>query len=81
LLRLNDDVSQDLSDGRHACPLHDDCVASDNTLSLNLKAGTYTCTQYGEKGPLRHLIRKFEAPAKLSSSPPGRCRYTISSPN
>ncbi len=60
LLRLNDDASQDLSDVRHACPLHADCVASDNTLSLNFLAGTFFCTQYGEGGPLRDLIRKLE---------------------
>jgi hypothetical protein len=62
LLRLSDDASQDLTDVRHACPLHDDCVASDNTLSLNFQAGTYTCTQYGETGMLRDLIRKLESP-------------------
>jgi hypothetical protein len=61
LLRLSDDASQDLTDIRHACPLHDDCVASDNTLSLNLQAGTFTCTQSGESGTLRDLIRKLEA--------------------
>ncbi len=62
LLRLSDDASQDLTDVRYACPLHDDCVASDNTLSLNFQAGTYTCTQYGETGTLRDLIRKLESP-------------------
>lgn len=62
LLRLSDDASQDLTDVRHACPLHDDCVASDNTLSLNFQAGTYTCTQYRETGALRDLIRKLESP-------------------
>jgi len=61
LLRLSDDASQDLTDARHACPLHDDCVASDNTLSLNFQAGTYTCTQYAETGTLRDLIRKLES--------------------
>ncbi len=62
LLRLSDDASQDLTDVRHACPLHDDCVASDNTLSLNFQAGTYTCTQHAETGTLRDLIRKLESP-------------------
>jgi hypothetical protein len=62
LLRLSDDASQDLTEVRHACPLHNDCVASDNTLSLNFQAGTYTCTQYGETGTLRDLIRKLESP-------------------
>lgn len=62
MLRLSDDASQDMTDVRHACPLHDDCVASDNTLSLNFQAGTYTCTQYGETGTLRDLIRKLESP-------------------
>ncbi|MDP3459109.1 MAG: hypothetical protein Q8S09_07525 [Hyphomonas sp.] len=65
LLRLNDDASQDLSDVRHACPLHADCVASDNTLSLNFQAGTYICTQYDERGTLRELIRKLETPRSL----------------
>lgn len=69
LLGLNDDVSQDLSDVRHACPLHADCIASDNTLSLNLQAGTFTCTQYGERGSLHDLIRKLEAPRSLVPVP------------
>ncbi|MFN7163412.1 MAG: hypothetical protein ACK4P2_01210 [Hyphomonas sp.] len=62
LLRLSDEASQDLTDVRHACPLHEDCVASDNTLSLNFQTGTYTCLQYGERGNFHDLIRKLEAP-------------------
>ncbi|MFN7179014.1 hypothetical protein [Hyphomonas sp.] len=62
LLRLHEDVSQDNSDVRTACPLHEDCRASgDNNLSLDLLNGRYTCTNHHETGDLRDLIRKIEA--------------------
>lgn len=62
LLRLHEDVSQDTSDVRTACPLHEDCRASgDNNLSLDLLNGRYACISDGETGDLRDLIRKIEA--------------------
>lgn len=62
LLSLNDDVSQDLSDVRHACPLHDDCVASgDNNLHLNLERDSFTCVATGDAGRLGELIKRIEA--------------------
>lgn len=66
LLRLTAEESQDVSDIRTLCRLHDDCRASgDNNLSLNLQAGTYACTATGEAGNLRDLIRKLEAERTL----------------
>jgi hypothetical protein len=62
LLRLHEDVSQEPSDVRTACPLHEDCRASgDNNLSLDLLNGRYACISDGETGDLRDLIRKIEA--------------------
>lgn len=62
LLRLHEDVSQDTSEVRTACPLHEDCRASgDNNLSLDLLNGRYICISDGETGDLRDLIRKIEA--------------------
>lgn len=61
LLRLHEEVSQDNSDVRTLCPLHDECRASsDNNLCLDLPNGRYTCIGTGETGTLRDLIRKLE---------------------
>lgn len=62
LLNLQDEVSQDLSDVRLPCPLHDDCIASgDNNLVLNLQKSIYACAATGETGAFRDLIRKLES--------------------
>ncbi len=61
LLRLSEDASQDTSDIRTACPLHADCVPSDNTLSLNLPQGTWLCRETGERGFLKDLIPRLES--------------------
>jgi hypothetical protein len=51
---------------RTACPLHEDCRASgDNNLSLNLLAGTFTCTATGDRGSLKDLIRRLESGSAL----------------
>lgn len=61
LLRLTEDASQDASDIRTPCRLHEDCRASgDNNLSINMQAGTYVCIADGERGSLRELIRRLE---------------------
>jgi hypothetical protein len=60
-LHLDAGVSDDPSDLRHACPLHGDCVASDNTLSLNFQSGTYACLQTHESGTLRELIQRMDS--------------------
>lgn len=66
LLRLAEDASQEPSDVRNACPLHEDCRASgDNNLSLNLLAGTFTCTATGDRGSLKDLIRRLESGSAL----------------
>lgn len=62
LLRLDDEVSQDLSDARVPCPLHPECVASgDNNLVLNLQRSSYACAATGEKGEFSELIRRLES--------------------
>lgn len=62
LLNLEDEVSQDTSDVRLPCPLHEDCIASgDNNLVLNLQKAAYACAATGEAGPFRDLIRKLES--------------------
>lgn len=62
LLHLDDEVSQDMSDVRTACPLHEDCIASgDNNLHLNLQTALYVCTATQESGRFGDLIRKIEA--------------------
>lgn len=62
LLHLDEEVSQDVSDVRTACPLHADCIASgDNNLHLNLQTASYACVATGEAGRLGELIRKVEA--------------------
>ncbi len=62
LLTVPDDVSQDSSDMRLACPLHDDCVASgDNNLSLNWQTATFACAGTGASGSFRELIGALEA--------------------
>lgn len=63
LLGLDDEVSQDTSEARLPCPLHEECVASsgDNNLILNWQRHTYRCAETGETGPLRDLIRQLEA--------------------
>lgn len=61
-LGLEDEVSQDTSEARVPCPLHEECVASgDNNLILNWQRHTYRCTETGESGPLRDLVRQLEA--------------------
>lgn len=62
LLGLEDEVSQDTSEARVPCPLHEECVASgDNNLILNWQRHTYRCAETGESGPLRDLVRHLEA--------------------
>lgn len=63
LLGLEDEVSQDTSEARLPCPLHEECVASsgDNNLILNWQRHTYRCAGTGESGPLRDLVKQLEA--------------------
>lgn len=62
LLGLDDEVSQDTSEARLPCPLHEECVASgDNNLILNWQRHTYRCAGTGETGPLRDLVKQLEA--------------------
>ena len=62
LLGLDDEVSQDTSEARLPCPLHEECVASgDNNLILNWQRHTYRCAGTAETGPLRDLIKQLEA--------------------
>ncbi|ABI75962.1 hypothetical protein HNE_3137 [Hyphomonas neptunium ATCC 15444] len=78
LLGLEDEVSQDTSEARLPCPLHEDCIASgDNNLVLNWQRNSYACANTGESGPLRDLVRQLEnlrsqvlAPAGRSAQPP-----------
>jgi hypothetical protein len=66
LLHLDDEVSQDLSDVRVACPLHEDCIASgDNNLQLDLQAARFRCALDGEAGSFGELIRRIEAGRSL----------------
>lgn len=62
LLGLEDEVSQDTSEARLPCPLHEECVASgDNNLILNWQRHSYRCAGTGESGPLRDLVKQLEA--------------------
>ena len=62
LLGLEDEVSQDTSEARLPCPLHEECVASgDNNLILNWQRPTFRCAGTGESGPLRDLVKQLEA--------------------
>lgn len=62
LLGLEDEVSQDTSEARLPCPLHEECVASgDNNLILNWQRHTFRCAGTGESGPLRDLVKQLEA--------------------
>lgn len=71
LLRLDDEVSQDLSDARVPCPLHPDCIASgDNNLVLNLQRTQYACAATGEKGEFSELIRRLESGRALVPARP-----------
>lgn len=61
LLGLDDEVSQDMSEARLPCPLHEECIASgDNNLILNWQRHTYACGGTGEGGPLKDLVRQLE---------------------
>jgi len=72
LLHLDEEVSQDTSDVRTACPLHDDCIASgDNNLHLNLQVATYRCSQAPETGSLSELIRKLDGRSTALVIAPG----------
>lgn len=67
LLPIPDDVSQDTSDMRLACPLHDDCIASgDNNLALNWQTATFVCAGTGDSGTFGQLIRELEAARRSS---------------
>jgi hypothetical protein len=71
LLRLDDEVSQDLSDARVPCPLHPDCIASgDNNLVLNLQRTQYACAATGERGEFSELIRRLESGRALVPTRP-----------
>jgi hypothetical protein len=71
LLRLDDEVSQDLSDARVPCPLHPDCIASgDNNLVLNLQRTQYACAATGERGEFSELIRRLETGRALVPARP-----------
>ena len=71
LLRLDDEVSQDLSDARMPCPLHPDCIASgDNNLVLNLQRTQYACAATGERGEFSELIRRLESGRALVPARP-----------
>lgn len=62
LLGLDDEVSQDTSEARLPCPLHEECIASgDNNLILNWQRHSYACAGTGESGPLRDLVRQLES--------------------
>lgn len=62
LLGLEDEVSQDTSEARLPCPLHEECVATgDNNLILNWQRHGYRCAATGESGPLRDLVKQLEA--------------------
>lgn len=62
LLGLEDEVSQDTSEARLPCPLHEECVASgDNNLILNWQRHGYCCAGTGESGSLRDLVKQLEA--------------------
>lgn len=62
LLAIPDEVSQEPSDMRLACPLHEDCIASgDNNLALNWQTTTYVCAGTGDSGTFGQLIRELES--------------------
>lgn len=62
LLGFEDEVSQDTSEARLPCPLHEECVASgDNNLILNWQRHGYRCAGTGESGSLRDLVKQLEA--------------------
>lgn len=62
LLELDRDASQDISEARTACPLHEECLASGGNanLVLNWLQGRYRCNETGQEGPLSALIRLLE---------------------
>jgi hypothetical protein len=70
LLHLDDEVSQDTSDVRVPCPLHEDCVASgDNNLFLDFQRGLYACASSGEEGSFQQLVGRLQSGRALVLAP------------
>lgn len=70
LLHLEDEVSQDSSDVRVPCPLHEDCIASgDNNLVLNFHRSVFACAASGQSGSFSELIRQLETGRALVPAP------------
>lgn len=78
LLGLHDEVSQDTSEARLPCPLHEDCIASgDNNLILNWQLKTYTCAGTGEHGSLRELLKQLESARSYDLVPAARNQAAV----
>jgi len=61
LLGIHDEVSQDTTEARVYCPLHPECMAGREYLTLNWQQRTYFCSGKGDTGSLRSLIAALES--------------------
>ncbi len=63
-LGLDLDASQDEAELKSNCRLTQDCIdAGDNSLTLNLMTERFHCTNCGQSGSFRELVRALEANA------------------
>ena len=61
LLGITDEVSQVASEARVVCPLHPECAATNDYMTLNWQGRTYFCHCKGDTGSLKSLIKALES--------------------
>ena len=61
LLGITDEDSQVASEARVVCPLHPECAATNDYMTLNWQGRTYFCHCKGDTGSLKSLIKALES--------------------
>ncbi len=61
LLGITDEVSQSASEARVVCPLHPECAAASEYMTLDWQGRTYFCHGRGDTGSLKSLIKTLES--------------------